>query len=338
MSKRLVRLVIIILLVLIAIGGGLYLGLHGVLNLIPRIDPEETFPDSNGTAPVTASGESSEPGQSTVTTLDTEPAETIPTDDDIVTVLLIGNNEVGAGNNGTSNTIMLCTVDKSAKKLSLTSFHSDLWVYIPNYGEYRLSMAGKLGGTKLVNETLEHTFGIKADHTVMIDLLGFATAIDTIGGVEVTLLEGEALCLNNYAVRESQINETWHLKTGQNTLTGTQALAYARMEESGTDFGRTNRQRVLISSMVLKLKNMNMDNMARLVKSLIQMVATDMTNEQIIDLIADVVPMLSDIEIVSQNIPIVDTYTLQKKNGIPVLIMSKEQLQQNIQLLSLLYE
>ena len=334
MSKRLVRLGIIILLVVLVIGAGLYFGLNSILNWIPRIDPEETFSGENESISASSPIASEEYSASESAT---EAADTVPSDSNIVTILLVGHNGEGAQTRGTSNAMILCTLDKRVKKLTLTSFHSDLQVTVPNHGTQKLSAAGKLGGTKLLGETLKYNFGILPDHTIMIDFASFPEAIDEIGGVEITLLEGEAICLNEYAKKECFINELWYLKAGKNTLTGTQTLAYSRMEESGTDFGRTDRQRVILSAMLAKLKNMDIDTGAKQVKKLLQMVATDMTNDQIIALLADLIPMFSQLETVSQNVPQKGTYTVDKgKNG-TVLIMNKEQLEHNRTLLESLY-
>ena len=303
MSKRLVRLVITILVIVLAVCGGLYLCLNSLLNQIPRFDPEEPFDVTGDTTTEITQNESLETTEPEETLLTTEPAEKLQQDDHLVNILLIGHNGKARNAQGSTHTMILCTLNKTANKLTLTSFHSDLWVNIPGHRSNRLHTAGKLGGAKLLNETIAHNFGVKADHSVMINLSEFVSVIDTIGGIEISLLKGEAECLNAYAVREKMINETWNLREGSNVLTGAQTLAYSRMEESGTDFGRNDRQKTILLAILSKLKTMDLDSASKLVKELLKMVATDMTNEQIMALLTDLIPMFGNIALSTQSVP-----------------------------------
>ena len=329
MPKQLLRWAITILLVIAVVGVRLYFLLNGVLDQIPRIDPDETFSVTEQTTAATQKNEETDATLPSDTTCSTEPADVVPTDDNVINILLIGHNGNNRKSTGTTNTMLLCTLNKSLNKLTLTSFHSDLWVYIPGHGDQVLCQSGKLGGVKLLNETLVHNFGIKADYNIMIDLHSFADAIDAIGGIDVTLLEGEAQCLNSYALRDSAVNEKWDLEAGKNTLTGMQVLSYSRMEERGTDFGRTDRQRIVVSAMLSKLKTLDIDTAAAHVNALLKMVSTDMTNDQIIALIADLIVLPDGLQIVSQNIPTNGNYALDTKGDSMVLTMTKEQLEQN---------
>ena len=61
---------------------------------------------------------------------------------------------------------------------------------------------------------------------------------------------------------------------------------------------------------------------------------TDMTNNQILGLIVEMLPVMSDLEIVSQRIPTDKQYEFAKKGGADVIVMNKKQLKANKELLA----
>ena len=69
---------------------------------------------------------------------------------------------------------------------------------------------------------------------------------------------------------------------------------------------------------------MPLTDLYNLVDALIPMVATDMSNAEIISLAMELAPMLSDLQIVSQRIPIDDEYTMTMIDGMSVLLPDLE--------------
>jgi LCP family protein required for cell wall assembly len=216
----------------------------------------------------------------------------------------------------------------------MTSFMRDMWVYIPGYYNQRMNLPYQLGGFQLFNDTLEYNFGVRADYNIEIDFSGFMKAIDAIGGIELELTDAEAKYLNrrgNWGVEE---NKNWQLKEGVNLMNGSQALAYSRIRQIGTDFGRTNRQRTVLTVLLDKAKTLSTTELYRLAKEIIPLMRTDMENAQIFGLILDMIPMLSDLEIVSQRIPMDGQYSYANKNGADVIVMSKSQQETNKELIA----
>ncbi len=324
--KRTLIVLAIILAVLLVVAAGIYFVTHSLLGDIGRLDVQPTL-SSDDMATAFEEGDTSE----------TDPtmnqADTIFTDSDVVNILLVGQDRRGGTANQRTDAMIFCTINKSKKTLTMTSFMRDTWVYIPGKYNQRLNVPYMLGGFPLLNETLDYTFGISADYNVEIDFAGFMKAIDTVGGVEIELSSAEASYLNkrgNWGVEE---NKNWKLKEGVNLLTGSQALAYSRIRAIGNDQGRTNRQRTVITKLIEKAKTLSLTELYDLAKELIPLVRTDMTNSQIFALILDMLPMLSDLEIVSQRIPMDGQYSGANKNGASVIVMNEKQLEANRQLL-----
>ena len=78
----------------------------------------------------------------------------------------------------------------------------------------------------------------------------------------------------------------WKLKTGVNSLTPEQTLAYCRARHlSGSDWGRTERQRKVIMAAFNQVKSMKIGQLMDLADRILPNVATDLTNSQIFDLV-----------------------------------------------------
>ena len=164
---------------------------------------------------------------------------------------------------------------------------------------------------------MEHNFGVQVDNGVAVNFASFQKVIDAVGGIEVRLTAAEANHLNMQ-------NYTWGLFEGVNILTGETALAYSRIRALGGDFDRTNRQRTVLLALLNKAKSMPVTQLYNLVEALIPMVVTDMSNAEIVAAAMELAPMLQDLEIVSQRIPIDDGYKMTMVDGMSVLLPDLE--------------
>jgi len=325
--KLLITLCVVLAIILVGLIALTFV-VNSFLNEINKLDPDQTFTPQDPSDLF----EESEP-------LETDPvtdqAETIFQGEDVINILLVGQDRRENEGNSPQRTdaMILCTVNKKTGTLTMTSFMRDIWVYIPDYYNQRLNMPYKLGGFPLLNKTLEYNFGVSADYNVEIDFSGFMEAIDTIGGVEIELTSAEAKYLNKRGNWDIEENQHWKLKEGVNLLTGSQALAYSRIRQIGTDFGRTNRQRTVLTALIEKVKTLGATELFDLARKLMPLIYTDMTNNQILSLIMEMLPILSNLEIVSQRIPMDKQYAFEKKGGADVIVLSKENLKVNKELL-----
>lgn len=326
--KLLITLCVVLAIILVGLIALTFV-VNSFLNEINKLDPDQTFVRQDPSDLF----EESEP-------LETDPvtdqAETIFRGEDVINILLVGQDRRENEGNSPQRTdaMILCTVNKKTGTLTMTSFMRDIWVYIPDHYNQRLNMPYKLGGFPLLNKTLEYNFGVSADYNVEIDFSGFMEAIDTIGGVEIELTSAEAKYLNKRGNWDIEENQHWKLKEGVNLLTGSQALAYSRIRQIGTDFGRTNRQRTVLTALIEKVKTLGTTELFDLARKLMPLIYTDMTNNQILELIMEMLPVLSNLEIVSQRIPMDKQYAFEKKGGADVIVLSKENLKVNKELLT----
>ena len=257
----------------------------------------------------------------------TEPAAKIE-DNANINILLVGQDRLKGTARTRSDAMILVTINKSSKTLTMTSFMRDLWVQIPGYYKQRLNvpyLIDKVNGFDLLNKTLDYNFGVSADHNVEVDFSGFSAAIDAVGGVDIVLTGAEARHLND--------QEGWTLIEGSNHLTGDQALAYSRIRKIGSDFQRTSRQRTVLTALIEKAKSLSLAELYAMTKSVLPLITTDMTDKDILNYVIELTRILPELKIVSQRIPVDGAYYNANIGGRQVLCLTEEDWKTNIQIL-----
>ena len=246
---------------------------------------------------------------------DADPVQIVGAEDDIVNILLIGQDRRPGEGRARSDSMILCTFNKSLGTLTMTSFMRDMYVQIPGYQDTRINASYALGGMELLDEVLALNFGVHVDANIEVDFTGFQQVVDLLGGVDVYLTSAEAGYLNKNG---------WSLSEGSNHLTGEQALAYSRIRYLDSDFNRTNRQRNVLSSLIEAYKGLSLDRMLSLLDSILQLVTTDMTDAEITGYVTQLFPMLADCKVNTQRIPIDDGYESASIRGMSVLVPDLE--------------
>ena len=257
-------------------------------------------------------------------TVPTEPVESVTDSNNTIHILLVGQDRRAGQYRQRSDAMILCTINKTAKTLVLTSFLRDTWVSVPGYYNERLNVPYALKGFGLLNDTLEHNFGVRADYNVEVDFSGFEQIIDAVGGVSISLTSAEAYHLNG-------INHSWSLKQGVNLLNGAQALSYARIRAIDSDFGRTNRQRTVLYALVETAKHINPTQLYDLVNTFLPLVRTDMTDADIAKLMLELIPILPELTITDQSIPYGNAYQFASIDGKSVIVLNEENLKKNLE-------
>lgn len=242
----------------------------------------------------------------------------IESDDDIVNVLLIGNDyreEEAYTASGLTDVMMIATMDKKHNTLKLTTLMRDTLVEVTGKNELRkLNSAYDFGGVKNLYKTIATNFNIKLDGYVMVGFDAFEKIVNSVGGVEIELTDTEARYMNmtNY-IRKHKNRK---VKVGKQILNGDQALAYCRIRK-GTDkigepvrtinglvddYGRTWRQRTVVSAVFDEMKSLPLTGWIDVANKVLPSVETDLDNNSILSYIKDVV-MMGTTEVYQLQIP-----------------------------------
>lgn len=246
-------------------------------------------------------------------------------DSDVINILLIGSDKRGNWKQtGRSDSVMIATIDNKNKELKLTSLMRDMYVEIPDNGYNRFNAAYSFGGVSLLYETIANNFNIRLDGYVLVDFEAFKSVIDELGGVDIELTEKEYKYLTTAYKRGSVLD----VVSGMNTMNGEQALAYTRIrQDANGDFGRTQRQRNVISALFTKAKSMPLNDLVSLAKTVLPYVTTDLTDSEILSYMKTVL-FMGTTDIHQMRIPVDNSFENTKVNKMAVLSIDLEQNQE----------
>lgn len=290
MSKvRSVVLVILTVLALMVIGA--YAFLQAQLGRINRVTAGETeF--------TTEDFEEDTDADDTISSVDWGESSGIETMSGVTNILLVGQDTRVPGQRARSDSMIILTVDNNKKRLAMTSIMRDLYVQIPGYSDNKINAAYAFGGFDLLDATIESNFGVHIDYNVEVDFEGFKDIIDTIGGIDIRLNQAEVdyLSGNSKYSGHSGTGDISGLQVGMNRLDGTAALAYARIryvntDTSHDDFGRTERQRIVIQTVFQKVKDQPWTDLLGVYNAVADDLTTDMTNDEIMSMALTVYQM-----------------------------------------------
>ncbi|MDD5952191.1 MAG: LCP family protein [Oscillospiraceae bacterium] len=244
----------------------------------------------------------------------------------VMNVLVIGADSNQDGTEGRSDTMMLISLNAKTNSMKIVSFLRDLYVQIPGQGKDRLNAAYSYGGAGMLMQTIENNFRIPVDKYLETNFDGFEGIIDAMGGIDVTMTAAEAQFINDW--------KNVGAVEGENHLNGKNALYFARMRKLDSDFGRTTRQRQVVSAMFKKLKSSNPLTMYKVAFDLMPNLKTNLSYVELIRF-GLAFSKMSDAETLS--VPSDGTYyDYTTPEGAMVLV---PYLEQNIQLLrGFLYE
>ncbi len=286
---RAIRITSIILSVLLLIGGSGFLYYYSVLNSLKFVD----ISDDNST-------------KSTSSTLPTSDGtfdkplsnDELLEDSKVLNVMLFGEDNAKGAEFGRSDSMIMLSIDNRHKKLKMTSFQRDSYVYVDGYGYDKLTNAYAYGGPKLTIQTIESNFGVKVDRYAVVDYASFIDIIDVLGGIDLELNQDEIDYINYqlYKNKQSNTRTTITDAPGIVHLTGQEALWYARnrgldsSEEgigiAGDDWDRTSRQRKLLETLFNDMKEADLTQIISIVGKVGPLVTTNLKKDEITTLVS----------------------------------------------------
>jgi LCP family protein required for cell wall assembly len=146
---------------------------------------------------------------------------------------------------GRSDTTILLRLDPDTNTISVMSIPRDLKVEIPGYGTGKFNEAYSYGGPKLTLQVVKELTGLRINHVVNVDFLGFVRAVDAIGCV-YTDVDRRYFHSNAGLPADEQYAEI-NIEPGYQKLCGKKALQYVRYRHTDTDIVRSARQQGFLS-------------------------------------------------------------------------------------------
>jgi len=249
-----------------------------------------------------------------------------------INVLLLGSDQRVPNEPFRTDTMMICSINKSTGEVKLTSLMRDTAMPMDSLGDqsgiYRCNVACYVGGPEYLMQFLNDKLHLNIQYYVMVDFTSFSIIADNLGGIDIPVSKAEMDEINHNLRRQARVaydsgmseeevyaTHVYLEEYGENVhLNGPQVLAYARIRKLDSDSARTERQRRVLVAMLGKLRECSPQEVMSLAMTLGGYITTNMTIDDIIGVA--IVVVSSDLEQVGQlRIPENGTYVLETRDG-----------------------
>lgn len=297
---RIKRIVCIVLSVIFLLSGSGFVYYYSVLNSMNYVDISNDNDNTDSTLPsssdVFGNGTSS---------------NDLLQNSKVLNVMLFGEDNNHGDKYGRTDTMIMLSIDNIHKKIKLTSFQRDTYVYIPGNGYDKINASYTLGGAKLSIQTIEANFGIKIDRYAVVDFESFIKIIDTLGGIDMEVTQDEIDYINYQMYKNDQSDTATTITDapGNVHLNGQEALWYARdrgltkgeddneIGIDGDDWDRTSRQRKLLETLFDSMKSADLGQIVSIVSSIGPLITTNLKKDEITALVSNALTYLKyDVE------------------------------------------
>ena len=136
----------------------------------------------------------------------------------------------------------------------------------------------KYPGAEATADVVGETLGLDINYWVLVDMKGFRTLIDAVGGIRLDIKQRVPM-----GVSHDKRGIFGYIEPGENVLlNGKRALWFARAREGSSDYDRMARQKCVISAMVKQLNPTTvMTKFNEIASAGKQMVATNIPSDQL---------------------------------------------------------
>lgn len=215
-----------------------------------------------------------------------------------INMLLLGRGGEGHEGADLTDTILLASIDPVNNKAALVSLPRDFWVTANGssskvnavfaFAKQRAQSRGsnkqdaEAAGVKAVQGVMKEVLGVPIHYYAMVDFTAFKQAVDTVGGVDITITEQTAVKERLWDPTTRK-NYMLDVAPGLQHFDGQRALFFARSRHTSPrgDFDRAERQRVFIQALAQKLTSAktytNPVKVSQLMDAFGDHIATDMS-------------------------------------------------------------
>lgn len=206
----------------------------------------------------------------------------------------LDNRSMGSLERGNSDTIIVVSINKDSGEIKMASVYRDTYLDIDDNQFRKANAAYANGGPKQAIDMLNRNLDLDITDYVSVDFSALVEAVDLLGGIELDKLEAdEAKWLNAY-VTDTVKNTGYEeyvpaVSAGENVhLNGIQATAYARIRYVGLDYGRTERQRTVITKMFEKAKQCDLLTLNKMMDQMLPQISTSLSPTELLGLASGV--------------------------------------------------
>jgi len=215
--------------------------------------------------------------------------------DDIVTIMLLGSDNLTPGVVSNTDSLILVAVDRTASTVSMMHLARDTFVYAPGHTMMKLNQVMITGdkdgpgeGGKLMKATILYNFGVKVDFYAHLNFYGFQQVIFQLGGLDVSVncaIQGHRLKSPKMDAFKADSYELFTMPIGYQKLDPYMALWYVRSRGSSSDIDRGRRQMDVLRAIWHQAKGAGLlTQITQLWPEAQKLVETDMTLQDVLGL------------------------------------------------------
>ena len=195
----------------------------------------------------------------------------------VVNIVILGSDTRPGFYGSRTDTVMILSLDPKAGRVRMISIPRDLYIYLPGWKVNRINTADQHGGPELVAMAIYYNLGIEVHHWVRVSFNGFISAVNALGGIEVQV---------ERTIVDECDEQPVRYPAGRIKLDGYQALCYARVRKTTSDFDRARRQQQVLRAMFDRVLTLHgLSKIPELYSQFSDLVETDMTFSDILPLV-----------------------------------------------------
>jgi polyisoprenyl-teichoic acid--peptidoglycan teichoic acid transferase len=181
-----------------------------------------------------------------------------------------------------ADSIIVLSIDEDNNKVKITSIMRDSYIDFEGQSVKKVNYAYHYAGPQYAIKTINENYDLNIKDYVKVSFEGLVGIVDAMGGVEISIKQ--------YELEEMKSNGI--TKAGTYNLTGEQALGYSRIRHVGQyDYERTQRQRIVLSSLLNKVKSKGIGAYASVMPKILSNIETSISNTELIALGNKIVSM-----------------------------------------------
>lgn len=332
--RKLVNILTIIMIIIVLILLGIYAVINHYYGKSNYVDDSEI--GINSSVETESTGITDEEAEQLQTEIIEQTGDiTLPNDENVYNLLLIGVDRRDKTWYGNSDSMILMSINKDTKKVHMTSFMRDLYANIPGVGVKKLNAACAYGGGPLVVKTIQDNYKIPIDNYASVDFDAMVDIVDLVGGVEIDISSEEMRVANGY-INEmcglAGVDASSHQLTqsGPQLMDGYQAVAYARIRYVGNaDYQRTERQREVLEKIMKKCSGLGVTELNDLANAVLPEVTHNIDQSTLLSLIGQL-PTILSYEVVQSRVPYDGMFSSKGEMLVPDFTATIQKLQTDI--------
>ena len=237
-------------------------------------------------------------------------------------LLILGVDARPGDDHPRSDTMILATIDPELNKVAIISIPRDTKVKLKNGQVDKITAANSLGGPEYAVAAVEKLMDTNVDYYVEMDFNGFKDIVDALGGVNI-----------NVPQRMYKPSEDIDLRSGQQKLNGSQALAFVRFRDYNMgDIQRTAAQQEFLKALTAEvLKPSTLTKLPKLVRKIDECTESNLRLGDMLKM-ASWAPGFTKESLVTQTLPgyfyderdsegnLLVSYWLADENQLPTLV------------------